>query len=862
MSRVREELHPALESWFATKGWRPFEFQRDAWRAYASGESGLVHAPTGLGKTLSVWLGPVSEWLHEQPDELASSDEERADEPIRVLWITPLRALASDTAESLRAPIDALDIPWSVEQRTGDTSASVKARQRMRLPTCLVTTPESLSLIISQERAKSLLSTLRAVVVDEWHELLSSKRGSQTELALARLRTWKPELRIWGLSATIANLEEAASTLAGRRVPEEAGATEQPPRVVVASERKRVEVETIIPESMECFPWSGHIGTGLVPAVCDRIDDAESSLVFCNTRSQVEIWYDAILKHRPDWLGRVSLHHGSLEREIRDKVELGLKEGRAKAVVCTSSLDLGVDFSPVEQVFQIGSPKGIARLLQRAGRSGHKPGGVSRVIGVPTHAFELIEFAAARAAAERREVEPRVPLSKPLDVLVQHLVTVALGGGFEQASMFDEVRTAASYAGLTRDEFAWALEFVTKGGPALQNYPEFQRVDRIAGEQSRKDDADANRESSEDEATPRSTPARFLVQSDRIGRMHRMNIGTITSDSAMRVRFVSGGGGSLGTIEESFVAKLSPGDCFVFAGRVLEFVRAREMTAFVKKASKKRATVPRWGGGRSPLSTMLADEVRRQLQLSASGKRITPELVATADMIDLQLDRSRIPSEDELLVEYTESRDGHHAFVFPFQGRLVHEGLGALIAFRLTRDTPSTYEVTANDYGIELLSPEPIKITEQGWRKLLSTSKLMADLLHCVNSSQLARRAFRDVARIAGLVHPGFPGSKSKGARQLQASSEMFFDVFNDFDPSNMLLDQARREVLEQQLEYSRLESALNSLAIARIVESRVDRLTPLSFPLFAERLRTQSVSTEKWSDRIRKMARDLEQGG
>ena len=856
-------LQPELESWFESRGWSPFAFQREVWESYRAGGSGLVHAPTGLGKTLAVWLGPLDEWLREHEEDDRDSWEKADDEPIRVLWITPRRALAADTVEALRARVEDLGVPWRIERRTGVTSASVKARQRMKLPTCLVTTPESLSLILSQERAKNLLGTLRAVVVDEWHELLSSKRGSQTELALARLRSWSPGLRVWGMSATIANLDEAANALTGVNesddvVTEEGSEGAAGPRVVVADDHKSVEIETIIPESMERFPWSGHIGTNLVPEVCKRIEQATSSLVFCNTRAQVEIWYEAIIKHRPDWLGRVSLHHGSLEKEIRDKVEQGLKDGRAKAVVCTSSLDLGVDFSPVEQVFQVGSPKGVARLLQRAGRSGHSPGAVSRVIGVPAHACELIEFAAARAAAERREVEPRTPLSKPLDVLVQHLVTVALGGGFEQAELYDEVRSAWSYRDLTRREFAWALDFVTQGGPALHAYPEFQRVQRVAPEMADVELTDEQRYLGETGGT-RAEAARFTVGSERIARMHRMGIGTITSDAAMSVRYIAGGGRALGTVEESFVSKLRPGDCFVFAGRVLEFVRVREMTAYVKKTNKKKATVPRWGGGRSPLSTMLADEVRRQLELAAGGERTSPELAATSGLLDLQMAASLVPARTQLLIEYADSRDGHHAFIYPFQGRLVHEGLGALLAHRLAKIKPSTYDVTVNDYGIELLSPDPVRRDEADWRSALARGGLLEDLLACVNSGQLARRAFRDIARIAGLVHPGFPGARSKGARQLQASSEMFFDVFADFDPSNLLLDQAKREVLERQLEYQRLEAVLDKLGGKSIVTVDLDRLSPLAFPLYAERLRTQHVSSEKWSDRIRKLVASLE---
>ena len=829
-------LHPELQAWLDASGIRPFPFQTDAWRAFAARESGLIHAPTGTGKTLAAWLGPVSEYLNANP--LRRQADRRDDaETIRVLWITPLRALAADTAAALREPIEALGVPWTVETRTGDTAQSLRAKQRNRLPTTLVTTPESLTLILSHADARQKLRSLSTVVIDEWHELLSSKRGVQTELALARLRRFaqdadRPPLPVWGLSATIANLDEAARCLVGPTAPQ--------PTIISADLDRPISIDTIIPPDIERFPWAGHLGLKLLEQVIEQIDAANSSLVFCNTRSQVELWYKAILEARPDWLGRVSLHHGSIDRDIRDKVEQALREGRAKCVVCTSSLDLGVDFSPVDLVFQVGSPKGVARLLQRAGRSGHAPGQTSRAIGVPAHALELIEFAAARDAANARAIESRPPYPKPLDVLVQHMVTVALGEGFDKDQLYNEVTRTHAFNDLTTTEFHWALDFITRGGPALDAYPDFKRV--------------APPEPDEQGNTPAGP---YRAASKRIATNHRLGIGTITADAAVNVRFLNGK--SLGAIEESFVSKLVPGNRFVFAGRILELVRTRDMTAFVRTARSPKGIVPRWGGGRSPLSNRLAAEVRAKLHDAAQGTFDSPEMQAVRPLLELQARVSAIPTENTLLAEHTRSREGHHLFLFPLEGRQVHEGLGSLLAHRIAKQMPATLTATPNDYGLEILSSHNLEPAEADLRQLLSTDNLLEDLLTCLNSGELARRRFRDVARIAGLIHPGFPGRQRKAARHLQASSEMFFEVFNDFDPANLLLDQARREVLEKQLEVSRLRQTLERIARLRLAIHATERLTPLAFPLFAERLRTQTVSSEQFRDRIARMALDLE---
>jgi ATP-dependent Lhr-like helicase len=892
-------LHASLRDWLARRGFTPFEFQERAWRAHAAGESGLLHAPTGTGKTLAAYLGAVSVYLDEhgsppasagpsEPGDTAQQRRRKARaraEPLRVLWITPLRALAADTASALREPIAALGLPWNVETRTGDTPASLRAKQRKRLPTVLVTTPESLTLMLTHADARTKLAGVRTVVVDEWHELLSSKRGVQTELALARLRRFAADAgraspSVWGLSATIANIEQAARSLVGSAP---AGGTPPAPTIIAAQDiDKKIVVETLLPEDATRHPWSGHLGLTLLPRDVELIDTAQSSLLFCNTRSQVELWFKALLAERPDWLGRISLHHGSVDREIREKVEQGLREGRAKCVVCTSSLDLGVDFSPVELVMQVGSPKGVARLLQRAGRSGHSPGAVSRVVGVPAHTFELIEFAAARNAAERRDIEAREPFRRPIDVLAQHMVTVATGEGFDADDLFHEVRTATAYADLTREQFDWALDFVTRGGPALDAYPAFKRVippgeqtheekrqtaaaaERAEAEQSEQDGEGGANEYT-DQTTAAATqptaspgPPRYRVASRRIATAHRLGIGTITSDQAVSVRYNNGR--SLGTIEESFISKLTPGQRFVFAGNILELVRLRDMTATVRRARSTKGVVPRWGGGRSPLSTRLAEAVRKQVRDAAAGVFEGPEMTAARPVFELQRAASIIPDESTLLIELVRTRDGHHAFLFPFEGRQVHEGLGSLVAHRLARLSPQTVTATPNDYGLEVLSSKAMPTHEHAYRALLSSDRLLEDLLECLNSGQLARRAFRDIARVAGLIHPGYPGSNRKPARHLQASSDMFFDVLADFDPESLLLDQARREVLDDQLEVSRLRRCLDRIATCTIEIVETERLTPFAFPLFAERLRTQMVSSESFRERIERIAAELDE--
>ncbi|MEM1081524.1 MAG: ligase-associated DNA damage response DEXH box helicase [Pseudomonadota bacterium] len=797
-----------IEQWFERQGWPVLAFQRESWAAYVNGQSGLIHAPTGSGKTLAAWGGAVNQLI------------ERPVRGLNMLWITPLRALAADTCRALNRPLNALGRSDSVAMRTGDTSAYRRKKLLDQPPLALVTTPESLSLMLSYADASSRMRSVQAVFIDEWHELIASKRGVLLQLALARLRHLNRSLQVWGLSATVGNLDEACAAL----MP-----SGQVGRCIRGQSDRPIDIETLLPHSMQRFPMAGRMGLTQLQGVVERIQAVRSSLVFTNTRNQAEHWFGAIQSVSPE-PERIALHHGSIDRELRNRAEQGLADGSLQCVVATSSLDLGVDFSPVEQVIQIGSPKGIARLIQRAGRSGHRPGARARLICVPTHALEVLELAAVRERIRQGRIEARQPVRMALDVLAQHLVSVAMGGGFEPEAMLEEVRSCPAFADLSAIQWQWTMDFVTHGGPALQAYPNFHKIVEVNG--------------------------CMRVASRRIAMLHRLNIGTITADGALQVRFVKGG--SLGQVEERFITRLRPGDRFIFAGRSLELVRVRDMTAYVRTARSNKATVPSWAGGRMPLSTLLADGMLELFNAYSSDRM--PESAEAAHarpLLMLQQEQSALPGTSTLLIERLMSRDGAHLFLYPFAGRLAHEGLAALIAWRLGQRTPVTFSITVNDYGMELLSAEAVPVSEAQWRTILSADNLGSDIESSLDAANMAKYRFRDIARVAGMVQQGFPG-KGKPVRQLQASSGLIFDVLKEHDPKHLLLEQARREVLEGQLEWIRMEAALQRASHQRLVLTEPERLTPLAFPLWADRLRSQ-LSSEHWQDRVDRMLGRLE---
>ncbi|MEO5811060.1 MAG: ligase-associated DNA damage response DEXH box helicase [Rhodanobacter sp.] len=792
-----------LRAWFATLGRKPAPFQRAAWRAWADGRNGLIHAPTGTGKTLAAVGGPLLD---------AVLHPERG---LQLLWITPLRSLATDTAQHLSTAVTAMDVPWRVLRRTGDSTSGERAKLRRGDCELLVTTPESLALLLSYPDAADRFKRLRGVVVDEWHELISSKRGTLLQLGLARLRALRPQARIWGLSATLGNLDEALATLAGDGV------------LIGGVAGKRIQIRTALPDPGERFPWAGHLGLQQLPRVLRSVLEVRSALVFANTRSQAELWHEALASVWMEPAQTLAIHHGSIDPKLRLATEEGLRQGTLRCVVATSSLDLGVDFSSVDRVIQIGSPKGVARLQQRAGRSGHAPGLPSKILCVPTHLLELAEIAAARRAIAAQHLEPRRPLRGGLDVLAQHLLTLALGGGFEADAAYAEIGSTRAYAQLPRAQFDAVLEYLQHGGTALAGYPEYHKL-------------------------VRGDDGRFGVSSLRVARLHRLSIGTITADGSLQVRYLKGA--RLGAVEESFLSRLRPGDRFLFAGRHLELVRVRDMTAYVRVAPSRRGAVPRWYGGRMPLSGELSDELRRTL---ADADAPEAELRALAPLLALQRKGSHLPQPDEVLVERTRTREGDYLFVFPFAGRLAHEGLAAVLAYRLSRMQKADYGYAVNDYGLAITARRLPPLTDATLRELLHPWHLRSDIRASINLTELARRQFREVARVAGLVFNGYPGS-AKTVHQLQVSSGLLFDVLRQHDPTHPLLWQAEREVLDQQLDYARLRQCLIRTARGKLVYVETARLSPLAFPLWVERLRG-GVHADDWKSRVERMLATLE---
>jgi ATP-dependent Lhr-like helicase len=784
-------------AFFAARAQAPHPFQAEVWSRQAAGESGMLSVPTGAGKTYAATLGALCRRQ-------------------RILYLSPLRAMTRDLQKALLLPVQSLGLGLKVETRTSDTSSAIRQRQRDRLPDALITTPESLCLLLTQPHARSLFSGLGLVVVDEWHELIDNKRGSQVELALARLRGFAPRLQTWGLSATLANAELAAQALVG---------TGAPFSLVRANIARPIRIETLLPSADDPLPYSGHFGTRMAAALVDRLDLARPTLVFCNTRAQAELWYQSIVQLKPEWFEFMGLHHGSIDSEERVRVEDGLKSGELRLVVCTSSLDLGVDLAPVDRVVQVGSPKGIAKLVQRAGRAAHRPGATAEVLCVPTHALQLVEISAVRDAVSRGEVEPRVPLSRPVDVLAQHLVSCALGGGFRPDELYAEVTRAWSYRDLSRAEFDRALALVRDGGATLAAYPEFRKV--VA------DDAGVHG-----------------VPDLRIAALHRGAVGTIVSESTLTVQMA--GKGKLGTIDEGFVAQLAPGQTFVFAGQTLELVAVRDLTVLVRPAKKRSRFTPHWPGMKLPITGSLGAAIRRTLHDAEDGLS-SPELAASADLLEAQRRLSRVPRMDELLVELTETEEGHHLFLFPFEGRRIHEGLGALIALRAGRQHPATFTIATDDHGLELLHPDPLPWPDLLGLPLFSEVDLVDDILASVQISELMRRRFREVARVAGFVNPGTPWER-KSSRQVQASASLLFDVFTRYDPENQLLQQARREVIEQHFEHERLASVLGRLAAARIVLTHTPGPSPFAMPILESRLSKNVATTESVADRLRRV--------
>lgn len=793
-----------IKKWMDEKDREPFGFQSETWFKFSNNYSGMVIAPTGFGKTFSVFLAVVIDYMN-HPENYKTG--------MKLLWITPLRALAKDIAKAMSEALEEIGLDWEVAVRNGDTSTKDRAKQTKKMPDILIITPESLHLLLAQKQHHKFFKSLQCIVVDEWHELLSSKRGVMTELAVSRIFSYQKKLRIWGITATIGNLEEAMNVL----IPYDIKKTK-----VVAKEKKKIEIKSVFPDDVEVLPWAGHLGTKLADKIIPIILESQTTLVFTNTRSQAEMWYQVLLNTHPDFAGQIAIHHSSVDKDIRIWIEENLSSGYLKAVISTSSLDLGVDFKPVDTVIQIGSSKGIARFLQRAGRSGHSPFETSKIYFVPTHSLELIEVAALKEAVKQNKIEPREPLVLCYDVLLQFVLTLAVGDGFNEQETYQQITATNAFRELSPEEWTWVLTFITVGGK-LKNYEEYHKVVIEDG--------------------------LYKVISRRIAMLHRMNVGAIVSDSMLKVKFFSGG--YVGMIEEYFISKLKKNDKFILAGRVLEVSHVKEMTVYVRNSSGK-GIVPSYLGGRLPMSSYLSVFLRQKLSESLNAKSSEKELQFLHPLLVSQQENSHIPSENEFLVERIKTREGHHLFMYPFEGRLIHEVMSALIAYRISRISPISFSIAMNDYGFELFSKLEIPLMEENIHEILSKENLIRDVMASVNSTEMARRKFRDIAVISGMVIRTYPGQQ-KNNKNLQSSSGLIFNVLEDFDPENLLLKQAYSEVFFQQIDEARLVEAFKRIHESEIIIKNSNTFTPLSFPIKVDSLR-QSLSSEDLKARILRM--------
>ncbi len=802
-----------ITAYFENKGFQPFPFQLEAWKRTVSGHHQLIQCPTGSGKTLAATGAMI--------DQLLAAPNSKG---LRLLYVTPLRAMTKDLELALKDPLSSTNI--TVLARNGDTSAKDRASLFRKHPQILMTTPESLSVILSSPKSKELFAQLELIVVDEWHDLMATKRGVQMSLCLQRLLKLSKKATITGISATLKDPHMALNVLLPN------GETGQ----LTQAHIDRVVALTICESTDDArLPWAGHLGLSLLKPVSQTLIKGQTTLLFTNTRNQAEQWFQALSIVRMDL--SIALHHGSLASATRQDVETKLKTGEIDCVVATSALDLGVDFQAVERIIQIGSPRSVSRLIQRAGRASHRPGEGTDVLLVPTNRLHLNEYAALADALDTESLEPIRPPEHCLDVLIQHLVTMALQGPWKPDDMFEEVTQAWAYRHMTRETFERLLTVLTKGSDSLKEYPEYRRL-----------------EERED--------GRFILVSNQAARRHRMSIGTIVSHAHVRVKMRRGK--SLGEVEESFAGRLQPGDVFRFSGKRLEVVRFSDGELTVKPAgSRKASEIPRWTGGRLPLSETLATRVVADFQRSnpLSQRIQNSQWLARAlkETAEIQARISQCPETEVTIAERFKTRDGHHLCIYPFAGWLVHQALGPLMASRIAKLTPATLTVTVNDYGIELLSPEagPLDICTEQWSSIVQPRELQHDLEKALNLSELVRRQFRATARISGLIFEGYPG-RQKSLRMLQTSAGLLYDVLSQYDPNHVLLGQAKNDVLRDEFDIERLLEVLQSLEQQPVQVKEIAQPSPLALPLVIDRLSSR-LSTETIAQRMERMTRSFD---
>jgi ATP-dependent helicase Lhr and Lhr-like helicase len=784
-------LPPPFADWFARQGWVPRRHQLTMLDAARAGHSVLLIAPTGGGKTLAGFL----------PTLVALAEAPRSG--IHTLYVSPLKALATDIARNLIRPVQEMRLAVSIETRTGDTPANRRTRQRIDPPNILLTTPESLAVLLSLPDAPSMFAGLSSVVMDEVHALAGTKRGDQLALCVSRLMTLVPACRRVGLSATVAYPAAIRAYVGAERIIEEPDGT--PP-----------ELAMMLPEGE--LSWAGHMGLDAAPGVMERIRTAGMTIVFVNTRAQAELMFQALWRLNEPTLP-IALHHGSLEVEQRRRVEAAMAGGRLRAVVATSSLDLGIDWGGVDQVIQIGAPKGVSRLLQRVGRANHRMDEASRAILVPANRFEVLECEAAMLGVAGRELDGDPPRPGGLDVLAQHLLGLACAAPFRPDDAYAEVQRTAPYASLSRQDFDDVLSFVENGGYALAAYERWRKLFR-------------------------DSEGRVHVPSERIARQHRMNIGTIVEAPLIKVRLVGGKkrfGPLLGEVEEYFVNLLRPGDTFMFAGRLLRFLRLHENVVECAEGGTGEPMVPAYEGGRLPLTTNLADRVRGLLQDNSSWAAF-PEGVQ--NWLKLQKARSRLPGRNDLLVETFLRGDRWYLVAYCFEGRNAHQTLGMLLTKRMERAGYAPLGFVATDYVLGIWSAEqPRDVT-----KLFDQDMLGDDLEAWLADSSMLRRTFRNVAVIAGLIERHHLGAE-KTRRQVTVNSDLIYDVLRRHQPDHILLRATRADAAGGLTDLSRIAGMLARVK-GRIVHMVLSRVSPLAVPVLLE-IGRESVRSDADEERL-----------
>ncbi|PSJ42284.1 DNA ligase-associated DEXH box helicase [Sphingomonas deserti] len=763
-----------VADWFAAKGWRPRRHQLDMLAAAQRGRNALLVAATGAGKTLAGFLPSIIDLADNPVDGL------------HTLYVSPLKALAVDVQRNLLTPIAEMDLPIRVETRTGDTPADRKARQRVRPPQILLTTPESLSLLLSHEDSAFLFAGLKTIVVDEVHAFATGKRGDLLSLALARLQKLAPGLRRVALSATVSDPEAYQGWLAPH-------ADIETVDLVLGDAGAEAEIAIMLPED-ERIPWSGHSGRWATENVMREIERHKTTLIFCNTRSLAELIFQDLWTANEQHLP-IGIHHGSLSLEARRKVEAAVSAGKIRALVCTASLDLGVDWGDVDLVIQMGAPKGSSRLLQRIGRANHRLDEPSQAILVPGNRFEYLEARAALDAIGDGELDPEIFRPGALDVLAQHVMAAACAGPFGEAEMLDEVRSAAPYAGLSAELFGQVLSYIENGGYSLRAYDRFRRLTREA------------------DGTWRVSHPRFVQQ-------HRMNAGIIVDAPLLDVKFRNGR--KLGTVEEYFASTLSPGDTFFFAGLVVEVERIDGTDMFVR-ASSKSARIPTYVGARMAMSTNLADRVRHFLCDRSQWPRF-PEDVR--DWLDVQGYRSILPQPDQLLVETFPHEHRHYMVAYSFEGWNAHQSLGMLITRRMESAGLKPLGFVSNDYALACYGLEPIPDPAA----LFSPDILEDEFVEWVQGSNLLKRAFREVAVIGGLVERHHPG-KRKSGKQVTFSTDLIYDVLRRYEPDHLLLRAAWEDARTRLTDVGRLARLLDR-AQGTMVHVDLDRVSPMAVPV------------------------------